>query len=285
LRVAVRQIRPIHSSVLFAGRPADPAAPPARRPISSARRDKPVRRVQVSLHAKWLCRAGIQGFPGSRRLPSAGGPSLRTYVLADHKHTEAKNRRSQRLRPGSRIHAARGRPRAPRPRRRADAAPRTSSIRSGRHGSCEPAGTHQTQETPRPWRSGRSTARRVPGHRRSLRIGRFWRRLRRRHARPAGRRTGDTRPPASDGAPSAGRRPPPGRAAAVPASLHLTRGSTASLPAGCDRARRTRLRAGRLGHTASAGPPRDRGGPPAADRRRADGPAEFDRADLTTGPS
>jgi hypothetical protein len=207
------------------------------------------RLVQLPLHPQRLWRAGFADLSACREPPSAGGPSLRTYVLARHPDNHPK-RRSTRLRPGPRIHAARGRSRAPRPRPGAYAASAIHPTRAGLPCLREPAGTHQTQGTPHPWESGRSTARRVPGHRRRLRIGRVWRRLRRRARRPA--RSPVKRGP---GPPSPDRADPPTWPAAArgavagAAGLHLARGSTPSPPAGFDRAGRTRLRAGRLGHT------------------------------------
>jgi hypothetical protein len=205
--------------------------------------------MQVALQADRLRPAKFRDISPVGWLPSGRGPSLRTYVLAGHPNTHPTDRRSACLRPGTRFHAARGRPRDPRPRRRAYAAPRILSTCDGPTGRRSPAGTPQTQGTPRSWRSGRSTARRVPGHRRGMRVGRVvWRHLRHRRARPAGAGRSHSGTSAQDGARPASELPAQGVAAAVPASLHLTRGSTASLPAGCDRAGRTRLRAGRLGH-------------------------------------
>lgn len=221
--------------------------------------------VQVTLQPQRLCRANSAGFRRAGRLPSAGGPSLRTYVLAHHSHPGPNQRRSPRLRPGPRIHPARGRSRAPRPRPGAYAAPRIHSICGGPTGRREPAGTHQTQGTPRPRESGRSSARRVPGHRRGLRVGRVWRSLRRRAARLVlGRRGKRPGPSPSGGATWATGLPSAGCAGADTTSLHLTRGSTPSLPAGSDRARRTWLRAGRLGHR----PPAEVRPLCGADRRR-----------------
>lgn len=213
--------------------------------------------MQLPLQDDWLWPAGFHRLLRSGRDPSGGSPSLRTYVLADHSEAHPPDRRSPCPRPGPRLHAARGRSRDPRPRRRAYAAPRIHSTCGGPRGRRSSAGTPQTQGTPRPWRSGRSTARRVPGHRRGLRVGRvLWRSIRRggAHLDRDGRTDSATSPPG--GGRSVARLPTPEVAAGVPTSLHLARGSTASLPTGCDRAGRTRLTAGRLGRDQLVGPSR-----------------------------